>query len=32
MVIEMLFRMPSGVGPMKHALDGGPDPHAQGQF
>jgi len=30
--IEMPFGTLGGVGPMKHVLEGGPDPHAQGQF
>jgi len=32
--IEMSFGMWSRVGPRKHVLDldGGPDPHAKGQF
>jgi len=30
--IEMPFGTLRAVGPMKHVLEGGPDPHAQGQF
>jgi len=30
--IEMPFGLWTRVGPSKHVLDGGPDPHANGNF